>query len=104
MNEISLTSCPAEVGLLIKLDRETLIELRPVVMIADALSGPSVPVPDAVSVKTAALAGPAPSKSAAVVKAIADRVRMTRPLQKDVGKRLRQVDIYFRARPSGGQH
>jgi hypothetical protein len=72
MNEISLTSCPAEVGLLIKLDSETLIELRPVVMVADALSGPSEPVPDAVAVNTAALAGAALSKSMAVVKAIAD--------------------------------
>ena len=73
MNEISLTSCPAEVGLLIKLDSETAIELRLVVMVADALSGPSEPVPDAVALKIAALAGPAPSKSAAVVKAMADR-------------------------------
>jgi hypothetical protein len=89
MNEISLTSCPAEVGLLIKLDSETAIELRLVVMVADALSGPSEPVPDAVALKIAALAGPAPSKSAAVVKAIADRdlkVLMIRSPKQSCGK------------------
>jgi hypothetical protein len=101
---MSLTSCPAEVGLLIKLDSETVIELRPVVMIADALSGPSVPVPDAVAVKTAALAGAALSKSAAVVKAIADRdlkALMIRIPNKDVEKPHRALTLNLGVRLSG---
>jgi hypothetical protein len=82
-NEMSLTSCPTEVGLLIKLDSATTMLFVLVVMVADALSAPSDPLPDAEARKIAAFAGAAPSKrpAEAITNAERDTVILMSVLQ-----------------------
>lgn len=54
VKRIPLTSCPSAVGLVIRLDRLMVRELVLVMKVADALSGPSPPVPEALKVMVSA--------------------------------------------------
>jgi len=61
---IALTSCPADVGFASRSLRETTTEPLSVVIVAEALTGPFAPVPEALYVITDACAVPIAVKTA----------------------------------------